>query len=220
MNRTNTNLTVPRGVLTVEGSVPLEVDSPALEPGSLQPPVDVRRLWPRGLECADTRYAPDHPPLRGPGFEALGPRHRLVNAHFLREILLGHAPSTLLCLVRLENLLKIHDEGLDHERLEAAVTKTVLVVWPEQVGRPDDGEVAGGHPGHLVLRREPVQVPHHVGQGAPVGPGEPRHQLPQTRHLVAEGELGGLDEVLVEGERQQGLWQGSEVKLKGGNVTV
>ena len=62
---------------------------------------------------------------------------------------------------------------------------------------------------------------HHMGQRAPVSPGESRHQLPQTRHLVSEGELGRLDEVLVEVERQQGLGQGSEVKLKSrGNVTL
>ena len=106
-----------------------------------------------------------------------------------------------------ENLLKIHDERLDHERLQAAVTKTVLVVWPEEVGRPDYGQVAGGHPCDPVLTGQRVKVPHHMGQRAPVSPGETRHQLPQARHLVTERELGRLDEVLVEVERQQGLGQ-------------
>ena len=53
-----------------------------------------------------------------------------------------------------------------------------------------------------------------MGEGGLVRPRQPRHQLPQAGHLVAEAELGRLDEVLVEGEGEQRLGQRAEVKLK------
>ena len=195
----NTNLTMPCVVLAVEGPVPLEMDAPALESRALKPPVNVSGLQSRGLECAHAGDGSHHPPLRGLWFETLCPGHRLVTAHFLGKILLRDASAGLG--LSLHYLLKVHNQRFDHKSLETAVTETVLVVGSEEVGGPDDGQVAGGHPGDSVLGGEVVQVPHQVGEGAQVRPGQSRHQLPQTRHLVAQGKLGSLDEVLVEAER-------------------
>ena len=41
-------------------------------------------------------------------------------------------------------------------------------IAPEQIGRPDDGQVARGHAGEVRAEGEQVQVPGQVGQGGQV----------------------------------------------------
>ena len=113
-----------------------------------------------------------------------------------------------------ENLLEIHDQRLDHERLQAAVTKTVLIVWPEEVGRPDDGQVPRGHPCDLVMVREVTQVLEQVTKCGEVVTREQVNKVMQVSRLLDRWELGDAEEGLVQVVSEHRLRQGPEVHLE------
>ena len=75
-----------------------------------------------------------------------------------------------------EELLVLGDQELDAPGLDPDVSEVLLtheavlrLLWPQEVGGPDQGQVTRGHPCHWCWLGEQVQVTHQVSQGTEMG---------------------------------------------------
>ena len=89
-----------------------------------------------------------------------------------------------------EQCFIVSNEVLHHPGLDPDVSETLLghpehglVLRAEQVGRPDQSQVATRHPGDLGGQRQLVQVSHQVGQGAAAR--ENILQEPEQKYFMA-----------------------------------
>ena len=109
---------------------------------------------------------------------------------------------------------ELHHPGLHPDVPERLLAGDGLVLRPEEVGSPDEGEVPTGHAGLVTQLGEEVEVGQQVGESPEAVRGETVDGLPHEVLPPADVRSHSSDEVGIQAVAAQWLWQLSEIQLE------